>query len=409
MAGLRIRVFFWYLDAQVTDDVLSILKGGKFDVDHSHPKEREELRDKLINDPPDLVISDFDLPLHLRQMIEEEMGPYLSEVPLIYLVGEKNVRKAAETLKSGIWDFVQKEQLFKLVPSAYSSLKYAKVIKAREEAERALRESRDRYMSIFNSVSDGILLMDFKTRQVTDFNPRYLEIFGLTKEDMVDIDINLYTAGDEGYTTDRARKYIEEAATKGTPVTFQWKNINKSGLKFWTLNSFSVVQIDNKPHILLVTRNNDEQKRLEQSLRESQEHFRALAENSPDVIMRFDREHRHLFVNNAVEAQVGLPMDRFTGKTHSEMGIFPDHLVKMWEESLDHVFGTGKPHTIVFDIELEKGKFSFEWRLYPEIGSSEAIESVIGVARDITRSRHSQEALTQSEERLNLALTAASL
>ncbi|MCK5068693.1 MAG: hypothetical protein KAR16_14690, partial [Bacteroidales bacterium] len=107
MAGLRISTFFWYLDSQVADDVLTILKEGKFDVDHSHLKKREELRDKLVNDPPDMVISDFDLPLHQRQVIEVEMEPYLAEVPLIYLVGEKNVRKAAETLKTGVWDFVQ--------------------------------------------------------------------------------------------------------------------------------------------------------------------------------------------------------------------------------------------------------------------------------------------------------------
>jgi len=410
MAGLRIRAFFWYLDEQLTNDVLSILKEGKFAVDHSHPKEREELRDTLINDPPDLVISDFDIPLHLRKMIEEELGPYMSESPLIYLVGEKNVRKAAETLKSGAWDCVEKGQLFKLVPSVYSSLKYAKVIREREEAERALSESRDRYMSIFNSVNDGILLLDFETRKVTDFNPRYLEIFGLTKKDMLDIDIDLYTAGDEGYTMDRARKYIEEAAKTGTPITFQWRNIHKSGSKFWTLNSFSVVQIDNKPHILLVTRNNDEQKRLEQSLRESQEHFRALAENSPDVIMRFDREHRHIYVNAAVWDQTGLSKDLFVGKSHAEMEIFPENLVKLWEESLDQVFNTGKPLNIEFDIKsLEDKMHCVEWRLYPEIGTSEAIESVIGVSRDITKSKRSQEAMTQSEERLNLALTATNL
>ncbi len=409
MAGLRISTFFWYLDSQVADDVLTILKEGKFDVDHSHLKKREELRDKLVNDPPDMVISDFDLPLHQRQVIEVEMEPYLAEVPLIYLVGEKNVRKAAETLKTGIWDFVQKEQLYKLVPSVYSSQKYSRVIKQRQEAERALSESRDRYMSIFNSVSDGILLFDFETRKITDFNPRILEIFGASEMDLVDIDLDLYSAADEGYTVDRARGYIAEAAEKSAPVTFQWRNIRKSGERFWTLNSISVDQIDNRPHILLVTRNIDEQKRLEQSLMESKEHFRALAENSPDVIMRFDREHRHLYVNSAVVGQGGLPSDQFIGKSHREMGIFPEKLVKLWEDALDQVFGTGKPHTIVFDIEMEGRKTSIEWRLYPEIGSSEAIESVIGVARDITQSRLSQDALTQSEERLNLALSATNL
>jgi len=100
------------------------------------------------------------------------------KIPLIYLVGEKNVRKAADTLKYGVWDFVQKEQLYKLVPSVYSSQKYANVIRKRKEAEQALKESRDRYMSIFKSVHDGILLLDFETRVITDYNPRLLEIFG---------------------------------------------------------------------------------------------------------------------------------------------------------------------------------------------------------------------------------------
>ena len=162
MTGLKLSTCFWYLDPLLTDDVLATLKKGKFDVHHSHCKERKQVKKRLLEDPPDLIISDFDLPDHQRTMIEEEMTSYMSEIPLIYLVGEKNVKKAADTLKTGVWDFVQKEQLYKLVPSVYSSQKYANVIKKRKEAEQALKESRDRYMSIFKSVHDGILLFDFE-------------------------------------------------------------------------------------------------------------------------------------------------------------------------------------------------------------------------------------------------------
>ncbi len=91
------------------------------------------------------------------------------------------------------------------------------------------------------------------------------------------------------------------------------------------------------------------------------------------------------------------------------MGIFPEELVLMWEGALEKVFKTGESQTIVFDFEMANGKTTFEWRLYPETGSSEAIDSVIGVARDITESRVSEDALRRSEERLNLALTGANL
>jgi hypothetical protein len=171
-------------------------------------------------------------------------------------VGEKNARKAAQTLESGVWDFVQKEQLYKLVPSVYSAQKYTNVIKQRQKAEHALMDSRDRYMSIFKSVHDGILLIDFESKKISDYNPTFLEIFGFDEEDMKSLDIELYSVSDEGYTLEVAREYVEKASA-GKPVSFEWRNIKKSGEKFWTLNSISVVQIDKVPHILLVTRNID--------------------------------------------------------------------------------------------------------------------------------------------------------
>ncbi|MCK4745637.1 MAG: PAS domain S-box protein, partial [Bacteroidales bacterium] len=278
---LKISICFWHLDPVVVDDVLLTLKKGKFDVESCHCKEREKLRARLSNDPPDLIISDFDLPENLREVVEQELEPFFADVPLIYLVGEKSEKRAADTLKLGVWDYVLKGRLYKLIPSVYSSQKYSRVIRQRQEAERILLES--------------------------------------------------------------------------------------------------------------------------------QEHFRALAENSPDVIMRFGRDYRHVYVNKAVETPNGLKIKDFINKSHREMGIFPEDKVVIWEEALETVFKSGKPHTIVFDLTYGESHSTFEWRLYPEIGSSEAVDTVIGVARDITEARKSQESLGQSEERLNLALHATGL
>ena len=88
----------------------------------------------------------------------------------------------------------------------------------------------------------------------------------------------------------------------------------------------------------MVTRDIDAQKKMEQSLRESQEHFRALADNSPDVIMRFDRHHRHVYVNEAALPQTGIKVEDFLGKSHREMGVFPEELIELWEKSLEGVF-----------------------------------------------------------------------
>lgn len=118
----------------------------------------------------------------------------------------------------------------------------------------------------------------------------------------------------------------------------------------------------------------------EEGIRASEERFRALAENSVDVIMRFDRLGRHLYVNPPVEAQTGIPVEEFLGKTHREMG-FPEHLCERWEEAIQQVFNTGAPHRIEF--ELPNGIW-IDWMLMPERDANGGVSAVITDARDIT-------------------------
>lgn len=50
-------------------------------------------------------------------------------------------------------------------------------------------------------------------------------------------------------------------------------------------------------------------------LRENEAKFRVLTEHSTDSIMRFDRNHRHLYVNPIVKQQTGIHREEFIGKT----------------------------------------------------------------------------------------------
>ena len=408
MASLKISICFWYLDPLAVNDVVKTLGEGEIDATYFQCTERLELNTRLRENPPDLIIADFDISVKLREVVEKELEAYYAEVPMIFLVGDVTKLHDHGILKTGLWDFVCKDQLFKLVPSVYSAQRYSKLFKQAGEAERALSESKDRYLSIFKSVDDAIILFDFESRSIAEYNPRLLELFELKEEDIKDVKLENFNAEDEGFTVERARKYIP-LLEEGEPVSFEWKNISKSGRKFWTLNTISRVSFDRIPYILLVTRDIDTSKQMEKSLRESQEHFRALAENSPDVIMRFDRDHRHVYVNEAVETQTGIKVDDFLGKNHQEMGVFPVELVKLWEVGLEKVFRTGESETIIFDIQFEGNPISLEWRLYPEENQQGSVGSVIGVARDITDTRVSENALKKSEERLNLALQGTNL
>ena len=90
-------------------------------------------------------------------------------------------------------------------------------------------------------------------------------------------------------------------------------------------------------------------------LLESENKFRTLAENSPDIIARFDRQKRHIYVNPADAETYGQSLEKIVGKTNSELGMDPE-LVKFWEGHYENVFATGKPEKMEFHHKSPQGK-----------------------------------------------------
>ncbi len=135
-----------------------------------------------------------------------------------------------------------------------------------------------------------------------------------------------------------------------------------------------------------------EHKQAGARLQESVEHFRVLAEYSLDTIMRFDRAHRHLYVNPIAEQQTGIPVEEFIGKTHAELG-FPDDLVTLWEQAIDTVFESGEPYRIEFELPQH---IWIDWMLIPEFSADGNVRTVSTSARDITEHKRAE------EERLKL-------
>ena len=141
------------------------------------------------------------------------------------------------------------------------------------------------------------------------------------------------------------------------------------------------------------------EKEAEKRLRESEERYRAVVEGLPDVVMRFDRDGRHLFVSDNVNNVVDLPVEQFIGKTHCELG-FPEAQSRYWEEAIRGVFDSGAPYETEFTLEGKQGPVIFNWRLVPERDAQGMVQSVLSFKRDITEHRRAEEKLRQSEKKI---------
>ncbi len=126
-------------------------------------------------------------------------------------------------------------------------------------------------------------------------------------------------------------------------------------------------------------------------LKQSVELFQTLTENSLDVIMRFDKDLKHLYVNPVVKEQTGIDPADFIGKTHRELG-FSDDLVTTWEKALKKVFEEGKTRRVEF--QLPNGLW-IDWHLVPEFSKNGKVQNVLTTAHDITERKKSEEEIRQ--------------
>ncbi len=121
---------------------------------------------------------------------------------------------------------------------------------------------------------------------------------------------------------------------------------------------------------------------------QSDQMFRSLAEFSQDMIMRFDKEHRHLYVNPVVKNFTGLNKEQVLGKTHEEMGASVE-TARFFREVIDRVFQNKE--TIRIEVPVRGNTIWLHWQLVPEFDSQGEVVSVMTSARDITDLKRAEE------------------
>ncbi|HUP92886.1 MAG TPA: EAL domain-containing protein [Solimonas sp.] len=146
---------------------------------------REDFLDALDSFRPELILSDYRVPgfsgLAALQAAQDE----LPDVPVIIVTGTLGDEATVELLKAGAKDYILKDRPARLGPAVLAALADRQEVLNRKAAEAALRSSEARYRRLFETATDGILILHGDTGAITDANPCLLQMIGCTREELI--------------------------------------------------------------------------------------------------------------------------------------------------------------------------------------------------------------------------------
>ena len=145
-----------------------------------------------------------------------------------------------------------------------------------------------------------------------------------------------------------------------------------------------------------------QRKQTEVALRESEEKYRLLIENSHDIVYTVTQEGVFAFVSPSWTVFLGHPVTQVVGK-HFHQFVHPEDVGRC-ETFLDEVIATGKRQS---GVEYRVLHSDGRWRWHtssavPVKDKARMIVGYQGIARDITEQKRVEEALRESESTFRL-------
>jgi PAS domain S-box-containing protein len=182
----------------------------------------------------------------------------------------------------------------------------ARDVTARKASEAALRDSEARLRGIFDSPMVGIVFWD-STGGIIDANDAFLQVVGYRREDVAAGRVSwIDITPDEFRELDQ--RNLETLARTGVLAPFEKAFIRRDGTRVPVVIGAAMLDPVARTGVAFI-QDHTARKRAEEQLRESEERFRNLAENSPYILWVTDPDGMCTYVNQTWYDFSGQPPD----------------------------------------------------------------------------------------------------
>lgn len=263
----------------------------------------------------------------------------------------------------------------------------------RKRAEAALRESEERYRTLFENAPIGLGVADAEGNLLA-FNDAILEPGGYTREDITKIQ---NVAGLYADPNERA-KVLETAQRQGFLHQHEVRFKRKDGTYYDALLSLTPVTLEARTGWQAMVQDITERKRADEAIREINETLQALVQASPAGIITLNHEGRIKLWNPAAERMFGWSAQEVLDRP---LPFVPQDRREEFQALRARVL-EGKALT---SVELRRQKkdgspIDVSLSAAPLRNAEDQIIGIIAVVTDITERKRAEEALRVAQLQL---------
>jgi len=276
-------------------------------------------------------------------------------------------------------------------------IEYVRDITERKEVETALKESEQRFRTIFEGAIDGILLADIETKKFYTGNIIICKMLGYSLEEIKNLGVmDIHPKEALPFVMEQFDKLVRGEITKTSELPVQ----RKDGSVFYAEISSALLKLDAKTYLMGTFRDITDRKQAEAALQESEEKYRNLVERANDGIGIAQNSILH-YVNPRLAQMIGYAVEELIGAPFSDFFIAEevpkvvDHykrrmagkdVTPIYESALRHKDGSR------IEVELNAGVISYKGK-----------PADLVMVRDIAERKKVEKERRESEERFRLA------
>ena len=336
-----------------------------------------------------------------KRLIRDQIvlwNPWVKHTPLSLTL--EHIRKDG----SALWSEVRLSFLCNEKGIITGVLGVTREITERIKAEEALRDSQARYRLLADNAVDVIWTVDMKGR-LTYISPSITRLLGYTVDEAMSTKLSKFFTPASAETANKLVKWEMAAGVEGSQESSRsvvLEHVRKDGSTIWTevVISFLRDKQGRLTGIQGVTRDITERKKAEETLRQSEQRYRLLAENVKDVIWTVDMNLRLSYTSPSITQLTGYRHEEYVTKTLEEI-LTPASLEFVTNLFAEELALDDSGHSDLFRAR------TFEAELICKDGSTVPVEmkaaalrdadgrpiGVLGVSRDITEHKKMEQEL----------------